>query len=76
MKLVDMSRTKKGEYLKAKSYELETSSKKEIRELYRGISDCWNGYQPRTNIVKNEKGDLVADSQVFWLGGGILTFSC
>jgi len=30
--------------------------------LYRGISDFRKGYQPRTNIVKNEKGDLVADS--------------
>ena len=30
--------------------------------MYRGISDFRKGYQPRTNIVKNEKGDLVADS--------------
>ena len=35
---------------------------KNIRDLYRGISDFKKGYQPRTNIVKNEKGDLVADS--------------
>ena len=31
-------------------------------DLYRGISDFKKGYQPRTNIVKDEKGDLVADS--------------
>jgi hypothetical protein len=29
--------------------------------LYRGISDCKKGYQPRTNIVKNEKSDMVTD---------------
>jgi hypothetical protein len=35
------------------------SKNKNIRELYRGISDF---KKPRTNIVKDEKGDLVADS--------------
>jgi len=30
--------------------------------LYRGINDFKKGYQPKTNIVKDEKGDLVADS--------------
>jgi hypothetical protein len=29
--------------------------------LYRGITDLKNGYKSRTIIVKNEKGDLVAD---------------
>jgi hypothetical protein len=29
--------------------------------LYRGISKCKKGYQPRTNIVKDDKGDLVTD---------------
>ena len=47
----------------AKIEELETNSKiKNIREWYRGISDFMKGYQPRTNIVKDDKGDLVADS--------------
>ena len=35
---------------------------KNISDLYRGISDFENGYQPRINIVKDEKGDLVTDS--------------
>jgi hypothetical protein len=49
--------------LKAKINELETNSKnKNIRDLYRGINDFKKGYQPRTNVVKDEKGDLVADS--------------
>jgi len=30
--------------------------------LYRGISDLKKGYHPRTKIVKDWKGDLVADS--------------
>ena len=28
----------------------------------KGINDFKKGYQPRTTIVKEEKGDLVADS--------------
>jgi hypothetical protein len=55
-------RNKKREYLKAKINELEINSKnKNIRELYRGSNHFKKGYQPRTNIVKDEKGDLVAD---------------
>jgi hypothetical protein len=51
------------EYLKAKINELETNSKnKNIRDLYRGISNFKRGYQPRTNVVKEENGDLVANS--------------
>jgi hypothetical protein len=30
--------------------------------LYRDINEFKKGYQPRTNIVNNEKGDLVADT--------------
>jgi len=56
----------KREYLEAKIDELETSSKiKNIRNLYRGIGDFEKGYQPRTNIVKDGKGDLVTDSYGF-----------
>jgi len=56
-------RNKKKEYLKAKIEELETNIKiRNIRDLYRGINDFQKGYQPRTNIVKEDKGDLFADS--------------
>ena len=49
--------------MRAKIEELETNSKiQNIRNLYRGSSDFKKGYQPRCNIVKDEKGDLVADS--------------
>jgi hypothetical protein len=51
------------EYVKVKTNELETNRKnKNIRELYRGINDFKKGYQPRTNVIKDEKGDLVVDS--------------
>ena len=57
------SRNKKKAYMRAKIEELETNSKmKNIRNLYRGINDFKNGYQPRCTVVKDEKGDLVADS--------------
>ena len=56
-------RNKMKAYLRVKIEELETNSKiQNIRDLYRGISGFKKGYQPRCNIVKNEKGDLVADS--------------
>ena len=29
--------------------------------MYRGINDFKKGYQPRTIVVKDEKGELVAD---------------
>jgi len=55
-------RNKKKEYLKAKIEVLETNSRiKNIRDLYRGFSDFKKGYQRRTNIVKDERGDLVTD---------------
>jgi hypothetical protein len=60
-------RNKKKEYLKAKVNELETNAKnKNIRDLYRGINDFKKGYQPRNNVVKHEKGHLVADSHSTW----------
>jgi len=55
-------RNKKKAHLKAKIEELETNSNvNNVRDLYRGINDFKKGYQPRTIIVKDEKGELVAD---------------
>ena len=51
--------------MQAKIEELEHNSKiKNIRDLFRGINVFKMGYQPRTYIVKDEKGDLVADSHI------------
>jgi flagellar basal body rod protein FlgC len=53
-------RNKEKEYLEVKIDKLKTNSKiKNIRDLYRDISNFKKGYHPRANIVKNEKGDLV-----------------
>jgi hypothetical protein len=42
---------------------IDTNSKNEcIRYLYRGINEFKKGYQPRSNFVKDENGDLLADS--------------
>ena len=56
-------RNKKRGDLKAKFEELENKSKiKNIWDLYRSIKDFKKGYQARISIVKDEKGNLVADS--------------
>ncbi|KAJ4431136.1 hypothetical protein ANN_19731 [Periplaneta americana] len=56
-------RNKKRGYLKEKLNEVETNSKnKNIRDLYKGIKKFKNGYQPRVNVIKDENGDLLADS--------------
>ena len=45
--------------MRVKIEELETNSiMKNIMDLYRGIND----FKPRSNILKDEKSDLVADS--------------
>jgi len=70
-------RNKKKEYLKAKFDELETDSKmKNIRDLYRGISDFKKAYQPRTHRVKDEKVIWLPTPTVFWLGGRTIFLSC
>jgi hypothetical protein len=62
VKLADISGTKNA-YLKEKIEKLKTNSKiKNVRDLYRGINHFTNCYQPRTNIMKDEKDDMVADS--------------
>jgi hypothetical protein len=56
-------RNKRREYLKGKINEIETNNKnKNIRDLYRGISEFKKRYQPRINI-KDENGNLLADPQ-------------
>jgi hypothetical protein len=57
-------RNKKREYLKGKITDIELKSKnKNIRDLYWGITEFKKGYQPKTNLVKDERGDLLADPQ-------------
>jgi hypothetical protein len=55
-------RKEKREYLKDKINELESNTKnKNIRDMHRGINEFKKCYQPRTNLVKDERGDLLAD---------------
>jgi hypothetical protein len=57
-------RNKKMEYLKGKITNIEINTKnKNIRDLYKGITEYKKGYQPKTILVKDERGDLLADSQ-------------
>jgi len=57
-------RNKKKAYLKANIEKHETNSKvNNVRDLFRGINDFKKGKQPRTIIVKDDKGELVADPQ-------------
>jgi len=67
-------RNKKKAYLKAKIEEPETNSKiKNIRDMYRDFNDFKKGYQPRTNIVKDDKSAWLQTPTVFWLGGGTIS---
>jgi predicted NACHT family NTPase len=57
-------RNKKRAYLKDRINELATDSKnKNIRDLYRRINE-FKGYRPRNNLVKDENGDMLADSHI------------
>jgi hypothetical protein len=48
--------------VKDKINELESNSKnKNIRDLYKGINEFKKGYQPRPNLVRDERGNLLAD---------------
>jgi hypothetical protein len=56
-------RNKKRKYRKDKINELAMNSKnKNIKDLYRGINEFKSCYQHRSNLVKDENGDLLADS--------------
>jgi fructosamine-3-kinase len=51
-------------YLKNKIKNLTThSNKKNISDIERGINEFKKGYQPKTNLVKYENGELLEDSR-------------
>jgi hypothetical protein len=53
-------RNERKQYLKDKINELATNSKKKnIRDLYRGVDELKIGYQPGSELVKDENGDLL-----------------
>jgi prefoldin subunit 5 len=54
------------EYLKDKINDLARNSKKKnIKDLYKGINEFKSDHQQRNNFVKDEVGDLLADSAIF-----------
>jgi hypothetical protein len=56
-------RNQKRDYLKDKINELATNRKnKNIGDLYSGINKFKSGYQPGSNLVKDENSDLLAES--------------
>jgi hypothetical protein len=70
-------RNKKREYLKHKINEPESSSQnKNMRDVYRGINEFKKGYQPRTNLAKDERGDLLADPHKILIRVRITSVSC
>jgi hypothetical protein len=62
MKPADISGIKEGISEKQIKELVMNSKNKNIRYLYRGINEFKRGYQPRSKLVKDEKGDLLADS--------------
>jgi hypothetical protein len=63
VKPADVSGSKR-ESLKDKINKLATNSKyKNIRGLYKGINKFKRVYQLRNNLVKDDTGDPLADSQ-------------
>jgi hypothetical protein len=70
-------RNKKWEYLKYKINELESDSKnKNIRDLCRAKNEFKKGYQPRTNLVKDKRGNLLADHHNILNRWKITSVSC
>jgi hypothetical protein len=55
-------RNKEKVHLKEKINKLESNgNKKNIKDLYGGINEFKQGYQPRTNLVEVERGNLLVD---------------
>jgi hypothetical protein len=65
-KTIRIFRNKNRDYLKEKINELEMNSKnKNIRDLYRSMNEFKKGYQPITNTVRDENGDLLVIPTTF-----------
>jgi hypothetical protein len=62
VKLADISGTKRRNICKLKLRNFKPNSQiANVRDLHRSINDFKRGYQPRTNIVKDEKGNFITD---------------
>jgi hypothetical protein len=61
VKIVRTFRKKKRENLK-ELFSLKQTVRPKMSDLCRGINEFKRGYQPRTNLVKDENDDLLAAS--------------
>jgi hypothetical protein len=52
-----------------------TGKNKNIRDLYKGINEFKRAYQHRSNLVKDENDNLLADSKTIVYGGRATSFS-
>jgi hypothetical protein len=69
VKPVDISGTKRWNVLKDIINEIATNSKnKNIRDLLRGINEFKRVYQPRSNLIKVEKCDLLVSCHKIFNG--------
>jgi hypothetical protein len=59
--LNNVRRETKRHFRKKKANIRTKSKNKNTRVLYRDMTEFKKGYQPRTNLVKNETGDVLAD---------------
>ena len=57
-------RRKRREWEKKKIVEIEENGRKrDVREMYKGINSVKKGFQSRSNVVRDENGDLTADRE-------------
>jgi hypothetical protein len=69
-------RNKKREYLKYKITDIQLNRKnKNMRDLYRGITEFKKGYQPKTNLVKMRGAIILQILKKFGLVGRITSVS-
>jgi hypothetical protein len=66
-------RNKKREYFKGKVTDIELTVR--IRTSETCITEFKKVYQPKTNLVKGERGDLLADPEKILKGGRITSVS-
>ncbi|KAJ4426456.1 hypothetical protein ANN_27270 [Periplaneta americana] len=70
-------RNKKRGYLKEKLNEVETNSKnKNIRDLYKGIKEFKNGYQPRAVAIEIKHDDKLTEEDGVYIQVALLYTSC
>jgi TFIIF-interacting CTD phosphatase-like protein len=64
MKLADNSGTKRWNIYKKKLMSLQHTVRTRALDLYRAINEFKKGFKLRINLVKDENGDLFADSNI------------